>query len=75
MRKSSDSNVKFIRKEPSHYDEQLKEDSERIEDEIFNREERLSNLENGRFMAEKNTIFSAILQELKKKAKKKKQHT
>jgi hypothetical protein len=45
--------VKFIRKEPSHYDEQLKEDSERIEDEIFNREERLSNLENGRFMAEK----------------------
>jgi hypothetical protein len=67
--------VKFIRKEPSHYDEQLKEDSERIEDEIFNREERLSNLENGRFMAEKNTIFSAILQELKKKAKKKKQHT
>jgi hypothetical protein len=67
--------VKFIRKEPSHYDEQLKEDSERIEDEIFNRKERLSNLENGRFMAEKNTIFSAILQELKKKAKKKKQHT
>ncbi|MCJ7768837.1 hypothetical protein MUP79_10650 [Candidatus Bathyarchaeota archaeon] len=75
MRKSSDSNVKFIQKELSHYDEQLKEDSERIEDEIFNRKERLSNLENGRFMAEKNTIFSAILQELKKKAKKKKQHT
>jgi len=75
VRKSSDSNVKFIQKELSHYDEQLKEDSERIEDEIFNRKERLSNLENGRFMAEKNTIFSAILQELKKKAKKKKQHT
>ena len=56
-------------KELKYLDE--KHDGE-TDDEIFDRKERLSNLEHGEFAtADRNTIFSAILQELKEKAKKK----
>lgn len=55
-------------KELAHFDE--KHDRE-TDDEIFSRKERLSNLEEGKFATDRNTIFSAILQELKEKAKKK----
>jgi hypothetical protein len=62
-------------KELAHFDEELalfdeKHDRE-TDDEIFSRKERLSNLEEGKFATDRNTIFSAILQELKEKAKKK----
>lgn len=55
----------------THVDEQAREHDEEMDDEIFNRKERLSNLEEGKFATKTNTIFSAILQELKNRKKKK----
>jgi hypothetical protein len=55
-------------KELNHFDE--RQDGE-TDDEIFDRKERLSSLKDGKFAIDRNTIFSAILQELKEKAKKK----
>jgi len=57
-------------KELTHFDEQRDHDEE-IADEIFDRKERLSNLGEGKFATESNTIFSAILQELKNRKEKK----
>ncbi len=57
-------------KELTCFDEQAREDDEEMNDEIFDRRKRLSNLGEGRFTTESDTIFSAILQELKNRKKK-----
>jgi|GEM_PF-3496623 hypothetical protein len=57
-------------KELAHFVEQLREHDEEMDDKIFNRKERLSNLEEGKFANGRDTIFSAILQELNKRKKK-----
>jgi hypothetical protein len=67
-RKHEQKELSEFDKKLTHFDE--KDDRERDE-EIFNHKERLSNLEEGRFATDRNTIFSAIIQELKKKAEKK----
>jgi hypothetical protein len=57
-------------KELTHFDEQAREHDEEMDDEIFDRKERLSNLGEGKFATKSNTIFSAILQELKNRKEK-----
>jgi hypothetical protein len=57
-------------KELIHVDEQAREEDEEMDNDVFDHKERLSNLEEGKFAAESNTIFSAILQELKNRKKK-----
>jgi hypothetical protein len=57
-------------KELTHFDEQAREHDEEMADEIFDRKERLSNLGEGKFAVRSDTIFSAILQELKNRKEK-----
>jgi hypothetical protein len=56
-------------KELTQVDE-ARESDEGMDDDVFNHNERLSNLEEGRFATKTDTIFSAILQELKNRKSK-----
>jgi hypothetical protein len=64
------SNGKFTQKKALHSDVNLKEHCEQIEDDIFDHQRRLTSLREGAFTAEKNTIFSAIFEELKRRKNK-----
>lgn len=57
---------KFIQKELTDFDENLSQHYEETDDEIFDREERLSCLEDG--MPQQNsTILGAVVQEMKRR--------
>jgi hypothetical protein len=58
-----------IEKDLTQFDEEFKEYCERLEDDPFDRESRLTALKNHRFNPAENSIFSAIFQELKKREK------
>jgi len=55
--------------ELTQFDENLDHHFEQIEDDIFNRKERLQHLEDGMIL-QTNTILSAVFQEIKKKSDK-----
>ena len=57
---------KFIQKELTDFDENLSQHYEETDDEIFDREERLSCLENG-MPQQNNTILGAVVQEMKRR--------
>lgn len=55
--------------ELTQFDEDLEQHFEQIEEEIFNRKERLQHLEDG-MIPQTNTILSAVFQEIKKQSEK-----
>ena len=57
---------KFIQKELTDFDENLSQHYEETDDEIFDREERLSCLEDG-MPQQNNTILGAVVQEMKRR--------
>jgi hypothetical protein len=71
MAKSLHLSEKSAQKDLVQFAENLRQCPEQTEDDVFNRKERLANLRDGKFTAEKDTIFSAIFQELKRKEEKK----
>ena len=56
----------FRQQELTQFDENIRNHYEQIEDEIFDRRERLSSLENG-MPLQNNTILSAVFQEIKRR--------
>ena len=71
MAKSLHLSEKSAQKELVQCAENLSQCREQIEDDVFNLKERLASLRDGKFIAEKDTIFSAIFQELKRKEERK----
>jgi hypothetical protein len=67
MTKNPNSDEKPAQKPLARLDEHLKEQRHQVDDEIFNHQERLTSLRDRKFTSEKDTIFSAIFQELKKR--------
>ena len=63
-------NEKVTQKEIEQSDAQTEEHCEQIDGDIFNRQQRFANLREGAFTAEKDTIFSAIFEELKRRKRK-----
>ena len=61
---------RFMQKELTHFDENLSQHYEQTDDEIFDRKERLSCLENG-MPLQNNTILGAVVQEMKRQNDKK----
>jgi hypothetical protein len=58
-----------VQKELTQFDEELRKHFERMENAQFDREDRLATLENHGFDPAANSIFGAIFQELRNKAK------
>jgi hypothetical protein len=66
--KTRNSNTKgSAQQELPQFDENLDQNSEQIEDDFFNRKERLQQLEDG-MIPRTNTILSAVFQEIKKQS-------
>ena len=56
----------LVQQELTQFDENIRQHYEQIEDEVFDRKERLSCLENG-MPLQNNTILSAVFQEIRKR--------
>ena len=56
----------FVQQELTQFDDNLRQHYERAEDEVFDRRERLSYLENG-MPLQNNTILSALFQEIRRR--------
>jgi hypothetical protein len=58
-----------LQRELTQFDDELRKHCERMDGELFDREDRLAMLENQKCNPAPNSIFGAIFQELKDKAK------